>query len=320
MKRFMKPAVTFGLAAMLLGAPSVPGMTNFDLTNPVMSTASAAAQVPGARIMEIVPLNQGEVTVTEYGDIKVHAFRTGDALSDECYALESDQGLVLIEATIMKDDMTAWKGYLDKLGKLIAGAFMAYHPNGYERLGDVPILATEKALTNWQPGGAIYGISSGLSNAFGDAADGMMPAASDVTRVLRDGETVTLAGIDVKVLASHDDAYTLEIPALNAVYRHMMGSHVHSILASRDYIRNEIRELQTYQKSGYTLILTSHYVPEGREAVTTKLDYLKTALTFAETCPDGASFKAAMQKAFPNYEDVKYLDMSVQSLYPTTAE
>lgn len=307
MKHYVKPFIVLGFLAVLLSAPALP-------FSPASGfSAVYAAQTASGRIMQVIPLNQGEVTLTQYGDITVHAFRTGDPLTDECYALESKDGIVLIEATIMKADMDAWKGYLDSLGKPVAGAFMAYHPNGYERLGDVPILATAKALQNWQPGGGIYTISSGLSDAFKDTADSSLPTS--VTQILKEGQTVKLAGIDINILASDDDAYSLEIPALHAVYRHMLGSHVHSILTSRDYIEAEIKEMKDYEKAGYTLVLTSHYIPECREAITTKRAYLEKALELSKSCPDMERFKAAMEQAFPNYEGEKYLGMSAQALY-----
>ena len=74
--------------------------------------------------------------------------------------------------------------------------------------------------------------------------------------------------------------------------------------------------MKAYQKAGYTLILTSHYIPEGREAVATKLAYLEKAQELAEAYKDGESFKAAMLAAFPDYEGAKYLDMTTNALYP----
>ncbi|MGN0941275.1 MAG: hypothetical protein ACI4OA_06200 [Selenomonadaceae bacterium] len=307
MKYCKKIFAAFGIAALLVGAPSLPVSMNV----PVASAAAAQ----GARIMQVIPVAGGEVTVTEYGDVKLHAFRTADPLTDESYALESNDGVVLIEGAILKSDIQAWKDYVDCLGKPVVGVFLADHPNGYDILG-YPIYTTDKALRNWQPGGAIYGISGGLVNAFGDTAASALPAPSEVAHVVKEGETVMLAGVELRVLPTDDDAFELEIPALNAVYRHMMGSHVHSILSSRDFIAQEIEEMNAYQKAGYTLILTSHYIPEGREAVASKLAYLEKALEFSESCGDGESFKAAMKAAFPDYEGTKYLDMTTHALYP----
>ena len=65
---------------------------------------------------------------------------------------------------------------------------------------------------------------------------------------------------------------------------------------------------------------TSHYIPEGREAVATKLAYLVKAQELAETCQNGESFKAAMLAAFPDYKGAKYLDMTTNSLYPQNSQ
>lgn len=308
MKSYKNIVAAFGVAALLVGAPSLP-------VSLMPTSVASAAAVPSARIMQVVPVGNGEVTVTEYGDVNLHAFRTADPLTDEAYALESKDGVVLIEGAILKSDIQAWKDYVDRLGKPVAGAFFSDHPNGYDILG-YPIYTTDKALQNWQPGGSIYGISGGLVKAFGDTAASALPAPSEIAHVVKEGETVQLAGIELRVLATDDEGFELEIPALHAVYRHMMGSHVHSILGSRDFIAQEIEEMKAYQKAGYTLILTSHYIPEGREAVATKLAYLEKAQELAEAYKDGESFKAAMLAAFPDYEGAKYLDMTTNALYP----
>ena len=143
MKSYKNIVAAFGVAALLVGAPSLP----VSLTPTSVASAAAA---PGARIQQVVPVAGGEVTVTEYGDVTLHAFRTADPLTDEAYALESKDGVVLIEGAILKSDIAAWKDYVDRIGKPVVGAFLSDHPNGYDILG-YPIYTTDKGWRTGSP-------------------------------------------------------------------------------------------------------------------------------------------------------------------------
>ncbi|MGN0742249.1 MAG: hypothetical protein ACI4L8_06350, partial [Candidatus Fimadaptatus sp.] len=101
------------------------------------------------------PLELGSVTVYDFGDIRLHAYNANDELGDECYLVESDEGLVMLETGAFTANLVEWKGYIDGLNKPLEGALLAYHPNGYDLFGDVTIYATGNALANWQPGGSI---------------------------------------------------------------------------------------------------------------------------------------------------------------------
>lgn len=46
-----------------------------------------------------------------------------------------------------------------------------------------------------------------------------------------------------------------------------------------------------------------------------KLRYLAETKKLAQNCTNAADFKAAMQKAFPNYDGLNYLDMTAAALY-----
>ena len=72
-----------------------------------------------------------------------------------------------------------------------------------------------------------------------------------------------------------------------------------------------IKELEGYKTQGIDLVLTSHYTPEDLKDVQTKIDYLENLKSIANTCSDAASFKAEVQKTYPEYAGENYLDMTV---------
>lgn len=274
-----------------------------------LALTSAFALAEGASEPQTVQLDNGAVTVYDYGDVKLHAYNFGDALGDECYLIESSEGVVMLETGAFTANLVSWKNYIDTLGKPIAGALLAYHPNGIENFGDVTVYTTENALKNWGEGGAIRALTDNFIAAFGDAVAANHPSEATLMNF---GDTVTLAGVDFIIRDEGDDAYGVEIPAINCVYIHMMGSDCHNILTSKAHIQSFIDELNSFN---YDLVLTSHYVPEGQDAVTTKIAYLEKTLELADSCADAESFTAAMNEAFPDYSGANYLEMTAGFLF-----
>ena len=267
----------------------------------VMVLASAG----WAEIVDVYPF--------ENGSIKLHAFGTGDNMNDYCYIVETPEGLVLIESTAYKSDVEALSKYIKALDKPLAGALLSYHPNGYKSYGNVKVYATEGALKSWAEGGSVWGLTQSFIQALGDTVAADLP---DSAEILTEGQTLRLAGLDFVILHESDgEDYGIAIPAINAVYRHMMGSKTHNILPAVPYIEAEIAELKGYQDKGYSLILTSHHAPEGKEAVAQKIAYLEKVLDLAKSCKSRAEFIEAVKAAFPDYAGEAYLEMSAGALF-----
>ena len=274
----------------------------------LMSTVTfAESAIPTSSIID---LSVGTVTVYDFGATKLHSYASGDALGDECYAIESEEGIVLLESTAFTANNEAWKAYIGGLNKPISGALMAYHPNGANAYGDMTIYATENALKNWGEDGNIRALTENFVAIFGDVIQTDLPTNAEIVKA---GETVKLAGLDFIIREEGDDAYGVEIPAINSVYLHMMGSDVHSILSSTTHIDERIKELQAFD---YELVLTSHYTPEDEDAVKTKIAYLEKVKELAASSTDATSFTEAMNTAFPNYSGANYLEMTAGFLFP----
>lgn len=257
-----------------------------------------------------VTLDVGSVQVYEFGENRLHAYVSGDALGDVCYAIETPTGVVLLESTAFVAGNQEWKAYVDGLGKPVAGKLMAYHPNGSDAYAPEAPYATENAVANWAEGGSIRALTDSFIVTFGDAVAADHPADAHLVQF---GDTLTLAGLDFVVRNEGDDAYGVEIPAMNVIYIHMMGSTTHNILTSIDHIRAFQSELEGFD---YALVLTGHNVPEGKDAVQTKVAYLEKTAEIAENAASAADFIAQMHEAFPDYAGENYLEMTAGFLFP----
>ncbi|MDD3334890.1 MAG: hypothetical protein PHI98_05150 [Eubacteriales bacterium] len=271
------------------------------------SFASAESAVPVTTQSVALPL--GSVTVYDFGSAKLHAYHTMDALADQCYLVEGKDGLVMIEASAFTANLIEWNGYIQGLGKPVVGALLSYHPNGMENFGNVTVYTTKSALASWGEGGSVRGLTDSFVQGFGEVIATSMP---DTAEIVNYGDTVTLAGMDFVIRNEGDEGFGVEIPAINCAYLHMMGSDCHNILTGEAHIKAFIEELKGFR---YTLVLTSHYAPEGEDAVQIKIAYLEKTLELARSCSDAESFIAAMNEAFPDYEGSNYLQMTAGFLY-----
>lgn len=268
-----------------------------------------AAFAETADAPEVVDLTLGRVTVYDFDGLKLHAYWFNDALTDVCYLIEAEEGVVMLEAGGFVENLAEWKAHIEGLGKPIAGALMAYHPNGVDTFGDFPVYATENAVASWSEGGSAYTMTQGFVESFGEGVAASFPADVEVVAA---GDTVNIAGVDFVIREEGDDGYGVEIPAMNAVYIHMLGSDCHSILSSADQIRAFAEELSAFN---FDLILTSHHQIETSDAAAEKIAYLEKALELTESCENAESFIAAMNEAFPDYEGASFLAMSAGALF-----
>lgn len=313
----MKKIILFMISVLFIFSISGCGKTtstNTSSNSSAVKDSSAAKDKNGTNKPKVTEaaLKTGSVKLYDFGSIKVHAYATHDAMGDESYLLESDKALVLLESPAFRDNLDEWSAYIKKIGKPIEGAMGAYHPNGMKHYGDVTVYATQKALTNWSSGGAIRALNDNFIKTFGDKFDGNLPTDA---KIIKEGSTVTIGGIDFNILNTGDDAYSVEIPQIKSVYRHMMGCKSHNILTSTKHMDAMIAELKEYQKKDYTLVLSGHYEPESQDDVSTKIAYLQKTKDLAGSCTTKNDFINAMKKAFPNYSGENYLEMTAGFLY-----
>lgn len=254
-----------------------------------------------------VNLKKGEMNVYDFGDIKLHAYKTNDFIDDEVFIVEKDGKAVIIESPCFFDNNVELAEYLKDTE--VEGMLIAYHGAGATFLPDVPKYATQNAVEYSANGGG-KALINNFTTVFGNAFDSSVHGVTDVI----DEGTITIGGIKF-VIKKTADAFDVEIPEINAVYTHMLGHDCHSIVAGAAHADGIISELNNYIAKGYDLILTSHYTPEDLKDAKTKIDYLENLKKIAEDCADAESFKAEVQKQYPEYSGRNYLDMTAGFFY-----
>lgn len=257
-----------------------------------------------------VPLGSGQVQVYDYGTVKLHAYLTGDALADVAYIVEGTGALVGIELPSFAADLEAWKGYVGSLGKPMNDIFISDHAAGGSYAAGMRVYGTENAKASLE-GGAAYATTKGLTESFGESFRGDDMAVVDT---IVSGK-VTVGGMEFNVV-DRGGSYDVEIPAINAVYTHMLGKTSHSIITGTAHMDAMLDTLREYQAKGFDKILTSHGGVEGQDAVAEKVSYVTRTKAIAAASANAGEFTAAMKAAFPAYTGENYLDMTAGALFP----
>ncbi|MCI8335635.1 MAG: hypothetical protein HFI72_00505 [Peptococcaceae bacterium] len=253
---------------------------------------------------EKVTLNKGEMAVYDFGNMKLHAYKTNDFIDDEVFIVEKDGQAVILESPCFFDNNEELTAYLADCKLNVAGMLLAYHMAGATFLPDVKKYATQNADEYGHTGGGA-GLIQNFTAAFGDIFDSSIHTVTDY---LKAGE-VTIGGIRF-VITQTAEAFDIAIPEINVVYTHMLGHDCHSIVAGEAHADAIIAQLRGYIADGVDMVLTSHYTPEDLKDVETKIAYLEELKNIAATSADGVAFKAAVKEKYPAYSGENYLDMT----------
>lgn len=247
-------------------------------------------------------LAKGEVGVYDFGEVKLHAYKTNDLIDDEVFIVEKNGKAVAIESPCFFDNIAELTEYLK--GIKVEGMLIAYHGAGATFLPDVPKYATQNTVEYSENGGG-KALINNFTNAFGESFD---KSVHKITNVIGEGK-ITIGGIDF-VITKTAEAFDIEIPEINAVYTHMLSHDCHSIVAGAGHADAIIGQLNGYISKGYTLILTSHYTPEDLKDAATKIKYLENLKKIASDCANADEFKTEVNKQYPDYSGANYLDMT----------
>lgn len=251
-----------------------------------------------------IELAAGWVDVYDFGQVRLHAYRTADPIDDEVFVIEKNGRGFVIELPCFFDSIAALESYVRDAGIAIEGIVASYHMAGASFLAGMPVFATREADEYGHEGGG-KALIDGFAETFGEAFDSSIV---DVTTII-EGDELELAGVRMRVVRT-SEAFDLEIPEIDAVYTHMLGHDCHSIVAGAGHADAIAAQLRGYLERGIGLVLTSHYTPEDLKDVRTKIGYLEDLKAIAAECGDAEEFKAAVQARYPGYSGGNYLDMT----------
>lgn len=257
-----------------------------------------------------VNLNKGYVLVYDFKGVKVHNYNTKDYIDDQVILLEKNKKLVVIESPAFYDNNRELENYIDSLGTKLDGILLSYHQGGGTFMSNTKKYATHNADEYGRFGGG-KALIDNFTNTFGESFDNHI---HNVTDYIEDGK-ITLADIEMNIIPTNE-GFDIEIPEINSIYTHMLGSDCHSIIRGPEHANDMIETLKGYIEKNYNLILTSHYIPEDIKAVKTKISYIETLLNISSDSKNANEMIEKVSMEYPEYSGANYLEMTANFFFP----
>ena len=197
--------------------------------------------------MEVSKINlkKGFIDIYDFGEIKLHAYQTNDLMNDECFILENDKNVLLVEFPAFHSNLGEFEEYIKGLNKNIVGKVFSDHPNGGASiLSNVKNYASQGTI-NSMTSGTIKHLNDGFIPSFGEDFDAKLPVITDILTE----NNVNIGGFELNI-TYHDENIEIEFPQINCVYTHMLGHDCHSIVAGSGHADAIINQLQGYKEKG----------------------------------------------------------------------
>jgi len=252
----------------------------------------------------IETLKYGSMTTIPCGDLNIRVYTTMDAINDQVILLDKAGKGVVIELPAFHNSIEEMTAYLKEKKIDVEAKLVSYHAAGSSFLPDVKNYLTESSAA-YNTNGEGAHLTKQFSGVFGEGFDAGVVNSGEKLN----GGSVTIAGIEMEIVPN-GDAFEVIIPQAKAVYMHMLGHDCHSIVAGAGHADAIIANLKGYLDKGMEIFLSSHYTPETRDDVKTKIAYLEKLKEIAKECSGAEEFKEKANKEFPGYSGGNYLDMT----------
>jgi len=135
-------------------------------------------------------------------DFKLNRYVSSTVYNTNSYWLESDKGVVLIDAQMLRSDAELLATLIASSGKPVKGAIITHahfdHYGGLnllrEKLGDFPVYTTQKTADGFKPNHT--NALTWTPDVHGDNFDAVLVEAD---QIVESGETIEIAGIALKI-------------------------------------------------------------------------------------------------------------------------
>ena len=138
-----------------------------------------------------IDLKKSFVQVYDFGEIKLHAYQTSDVMADECFILENDSEVFLLEFPSFYEE---FKNYILGLNKKVIAKVFSNHPSGGNEFKDVKSYASRGTIKSMQEG-EIFHIVEGFKTAFNGS---FASEFHEITDILEESK-VKIGGFDLEI-------------------------------------------------------------------------------------------------------------------------
>jgi len=261
------------------------------------------------KITKTENLKYGVIRTYEKGDISILAYETKDPIGNQVILVKQGDTLVSIEAPLFKTNVEELNDYINSLNVKNLYILLVDHVIPQDYLVNAKAYTAKFAINNLKNGGP-KGLFNNFKQAFGDQIQSELNENFN----LIDTTSFTLGNIKFSLIQKGDE-FDVVVSDFNAVYTHMLGHDVHSIIGGNAGADAFISELEGFIKANYDVIFTSHYIPETIEDVKTKIAYIKNIKEIASKSKSKEEFISKVKDEYPSYSGLNYLDITASIFF-----
>lgn len=251
-----------------------------------------------------VELKFGTLRIYTGNGVELIAYETKDPITDQVVLMRKGDTVVSLDAPLFKDSVEELNEYVRSLGAKRIYTLIVDHLSPKDYLPEAEIVTADFSVNPLKNGGP-----KGLYNGFVNAFQGQIQ--SDVNEeygVVKEGK-IFLGDVNLEIIGKGED-FDVVIEEFNAVYTHMLGHDVHSIIGGEIGAKAMIAELNSFVEKGFGLILTAHYIPETIADVKTKISYIENIVSLAKSSSGKDEFAKKAKEVYPDYSGLNYLDIT----------
>jgi len=261
------------------------------------------------KITKIEDLKYGVVRTYQKGDITIYAYETKDPIDNQVILVKNKNSLVSIEAPLFKNNVEELNNYVKSLNANDLYILLVDHVIPKDYLPQAKAYTTNYAVNNLKNGGP-----KALFNNFKQAFRDQIQQELNENFNLIEHNSINLGNVKLSFIQKGEE-FDVEITEFNAVYTHMLGHDVHSIIGGNIGADAFIKELNGFLKFNYEIIFTSHYIPETLQDVNTKIGYVKTIKEIAMNSISREEFIKKVKEQYPSYSGLNYLDITANIFF-----
>jgi len=262
---------------------------------------------------------KGSVTLTKADGVKVHTYMAPVKFAgNTSHIIESDNGLMIVDAQMVVPFAKEVRAYADSLGKPIERLIISHgHPDHWLGLdagfADIPAYTLAKTQ-------GFLAKKGDMIRQQRQAKMGKMIASSFSApqEIIKLGEA-KLDGVNYiferVVSAEADEQLIIKLPEQKIIIvQDLVYTDVH-LFIGQNHLNDWIAYLKKLQKEDYDIVLAGHGLPTDKAIYEKNIEYLTFAQAAIESSSTPDVLKAKLLARFPNKGFQSAIDISSSYLY-----
>ncbi|MEO9650440.1 MAG: MBL fold metallo-hydrolase [Roseobacter sp.] len=268
------------------------------------------------------PLKHGEVTIADFGDVKIHSYQSPDLTGCvTTHVIETPERLVFVDGQRSVIYGQEIRNYAEKTGKPVDRMIISHlHPDhwfGAYQFRDVPIYSFVETQSEIEQLGDFF-----IEISIDSLGEHVPPTKVVPTNLIEHGAIEVIDGVTFEFRhvtdAESDNMMTIYLPDQKVlIAQDMLYNNCHLFCGHGNFDGWKAGLIEMQNDTSFDLVLPGHGPTAGsRQAVDNALLYLDHTQAAYEKAATGEELKTAILDRYPSYLAAGLVDIQNLFLFP----